>query len=106
MEKYSCAYRTSGPFFHPYEEAAARPVSAVLGDRRLRSGTSAALPGKGISGRTYMLVYQRHYLPGHDSGRLAKEDGDVPAMQGIQSNAAVTLRRQLGRSGRRRYANH
>ena len=66
-----------------------------MADKKVSDGDQAKLPGMGISKWAAMLVYQWDNLSGRGTRKLAREDEDVPTMQGIPIYVASLLRTRL-----------
>jgi hypothetical protein len=58
-----------------------------LGDTKVSHGDQAKLSSMGISGGKSLLVYKWDDLPGPYARKLAKEDENMPAMQGVPNHA-------------------
>ena len=67
----------------------------MLGDKKMSYGDQAKLPGVGISKWASLLVYQWDDLSGRGARKLAREDEDVPRMQGIPTYFASLLKGRL-----------
>jgi hypothetical protein len=56
----------------------------MLGHEAMFREDQAGVPCMGVSGRTSLLVHQRDVLWGQSAKKLAREDGDMPAVRGIR----------------------
>jgi hypothetical protein len=66
-----------------------------LGSTKVSFGDQAKLPSVGISERASLLVYQWHNLPRRGARDLARQDENVPKVQGIPIYVVPPLRRKL-----------
>jgi hypothetical protein len=92
MEKYPPSCRKTDALSFGQKEVSKEKEYDLLGGTKVPSGNQKALSSMGISSWRALLVYQWDDLSGRGARKLAREDEDVPTMQGIPTYSGFTLR--------------
>jgi len=84
MAGYPLTRRTPGTVPHGPEVFSKQEYQTMLGDEAMFRENPAGVPRMGVSGRASLLVHQRDLLWRQSAKKLAREDGDMPAVHGIR----------------------
>jgi len=92
MEEDPCSCRTTDAISSGQGELGKQRKRALLGNIGLFHRNQTKLPSMDVSQWRALLVHQWQDQPGQSAKKLAEEDEDVPAVQGIPSYSARHLR--------------